>query len=54
MEMDKRGEELRQNMHDAIQQYGNNSVEALAASQILDEYMNEHYFRKIIKNERRQ
>jgi len=46
MEMDKRGEQLRENMSNAIDQYGHDSKEALAESQKLDRYMNNHYFSK--------
>jgi len=47
MDMDKRGEQLRKNMHKAIDEYGVSSEEALAASQTLDRYMNNYYFSKI-------
>jgi hypothetical protein len=40
--VDKRGEELREIMHEAICKYGHASEEALIASQELDEYMNVH------------
>lgn len=40
--MDKRGEELRENMYKAMDQHGHASKEVVQASQILDEYMNEH------------
>lgn len=41
--MDKRGEELRDIMHQAIDKYGRTSKEALSASQNLDQYMNSYY-----------
>jgi len=44
--VDKREEQLRENMYSAWDKYGRGSKELIEASQILDEYMNEHYFRK--------
>lgn len=45
--MDKRGEQLRENMYSAWEKYGRGSKELIEASQNLDEYMNECYYRKI-------
>ncbi|WP_459482067.1 Spo0E family sporulation regulatory protein-aspartic acid phosphatase [Clostridium saccharoperbutylacetonicum] len=41
--MDKKGEELREMMHEAIDKYGHASIEALIASQNLDAYMNRYF-----------
>ncbi|OOM81839.1 hypothetical protein CLPUN_08010 [Clostridium puniceum] len=52
--MDKREEELRGNIYKAWDKHGRGSKELIEASEDLDKYMNEHYYRKMIKNERRQ
>ena len=45
--MDKRGEQLRENMHKAIEKYGDLTCkEVVQASQRLDRYMNKHCFGK--------
>lgn len=44
MEMDKRGEQLRENMYKAVEKYSDMSCkEVVQASQKLDIYMNKHY-----------
>jgi hypothetical protein len=44
--MDIKGEELRELMHEAINKYGHASIEALIASQNLDDYMNRYFNKK--------
>ena len=44
--MDTREEQLRENIYKVWEKYGRGSKELIEASQNLDEYMNEHYFRK--------
>lgn len=42
--MDKRGEQLRENMYKAISKYGDMTCkEVVQASQKLDKYMNKNY-----------
>ncbi len=41
--MDQKGEELREIMYKAINEFGHASIEALIASQNLDNYMNSYF-----------
>lgn len=40
--MDKKGEQLRENMYKVMDKHGHDSKEALVASQVLDQYMNNY------------